>query len=276
MRQRIITAIIAIPIALFLIRMGGVLYAAGVTVLAYVGWRELRNMLVGAGDKIYAITGCLPVIALVIAAAVSGDKTILPILVISVIAIMLDTLFHYRDGRWISETALGFFGVMYVGVLFAHFVFLRNLTGKVYSAGFMGQLSLGEALLWTVMFGTWASDTFAYFTGSLLGRHKLCPSISPNKTIEGFVGGIVGTMLSVTGLGVLFSFPLLPMAGLGLCIALIATLGDLVESVIKRATGIKDSGSLIPGHGGILDRFDSVMFTVPFVYYFVQIFKIAG
>lgn len=71
-------------------------------------------------------------------------------------------------------------------------------------------------------------------------------------------------------------FPLLPMAGLGLCIALVATLGDLVESVIKRATGIKDSGSLIPGHGGILDRFDSVMFTVPFVYYFVQIFKIAG
>ncbi|MCH3914771.1 MAG: phosphatidate cytidylyltransferase [Acidaminococcaceae bacterium] len=273
MKQRIITAIIAIPIALFLIRMGGVLYAAGVTVLAYVGWRELRNMLVGAGDKIYAITGCLPVLALVIAAAVSGDKTILPILVISVIAIMLDTLFHYRDGRWISETALGFFGVMYVGVLFAHFVFLRNLTGKVYSAGFMGQLSLGEALLWTVMFGTWASDTFAYIFGCNFGKHKLLPAVSPKKSVEGAVAGFIGCILVIQLLGSLWlGFSGIKVLALGILVGIVAPLGDLVESILKRSCNIKDSGSFFPGHGGVLDRCDSLLFAVPVAYYYIKWF----
>ena len=84
-------------------------------------------------------------------------------------------------------------------------------------------------------------------------------------------GGIAGTMLSVAGLGVFFNFDVLMMAILGLFICLVATLGDLVESIMKRYTGIKDSGNIIPGHGGVWDRFDSVMFTVPFVYYFMQI-----
>ena len=273
MKQRIITAIIAIPIALFLIRMGGVFYAAGVIVLSYVGWRELRNMLVGAGDKIYAVTGCLPVIALVIAAAISGEKTILPILVISVIAIMLDTLFHYRDGRWISETALGFFGVMYVGVLFAHFVFLRNLTGKIYSAGFLGQLSLGEALLWTVMFGTWASDTFAYFFGCNFGKHKLLPAVSPKKSVEGAVAGFVGCILVIQGLGSCWlDFSAGRVFFLGIIVGIVAPLGDLVESILKRSCNIKDSGNFFPGHGGVLDRCDSLLFAVPVAYYYIKWF----
>ena len=273
MKQRIITAIIAIPIALFLIRMGGVFYAVGVIILSYVGWRELRNMLVGAGDKIYAVTGCLPVIALVIAAAISGEKTILPILVISVIAIMLDTLFHYRDGRWISETALGFFGVMYVGVLFAHFVFLRNLTGKIYSAGFLGQLSLGEALLWTVMFGTWASDTFAYFFGCNFGKHKLLPAVSPKKSVEGAVAGFVGCILVIQGLGSCWlGFSAGRVFFLGIIVGIVAPLGDLVESILKRSCNIKDSGNFFPGHGGVLDRCDSLLFAVPVAYYYIKWF----
>jgi phosphatidate cytidylyltransferase len=116
--------------------------------------------------------------------------------------------------------------------------------------------------------GTWASDSFAYFVGSALGRHKLCPSISPNKTIEGAVGAVVGTTLTIAALGSFFGWPLPLMAVLGALIAVIATLGDLVESVAKRETGIKDSGNIIPGHGGVWDRFDSVLFTAPLVYYF--------
>ena len=135
---------------------------------------------------------------------------------------------------------------------------------------------MGCALIWTALIGTWASDTFAYFTGCFMGRHKLCPAISPGKTIEGFIGGLAGTTLSVAGLGVFFGFNVTMMAALGFCICLVATLGDLVESVIKRYTGIKDSSHLIPGHGGIWDRFDSVIYTVPFVYYFVQMVDIVS
>ena len=104
--------------------------------------------------------------------------------------------------------------------------------------------------------------------GSAIGSHKLCPTISPNKTVEGFLGSLVGTTASVAGLGVFFGLPVLEMAGLGLALSVLATLGDLVESVAKRYTGIKDSGNIIPGHGGVWDRFDSVLFTAPAVYYF--------
>ena len=126
-------------------------------------------------------------------------------------------------------------------------------------------------MIWVMFIGTWASDTFAYFTGSAIGRHKLCPTISPNKTVEGFLGSVVGTTASVAALGAFFSLPIVEMAVLGFCISLLATLGDLVESVAKRYTGIKDSGNIIPGHGGVWDRFDSVLFTAPLVYYFVLI-----
>ena len=133
----------------------------------------------------------------------------------------------------------------------------------------LGEMHFGCVWLWVALIGTWASDTFAYFTGVTLGRHKLCEAISPKKTIEGVIGGVIGTAVTVTALGTALSVPLGIMAALGVAIALLATIGDLVESAFKRYTGIKDSGALIPGHGGVLDRFDSVMFVVPFVYHFM-------
>ena len=116
--------------------------------------------------------------------------------------------------------------------------------------------------------GTWASDSFAYFAGRAFGSHKLAPAISPNKTIEGFFGGLIGTIAVIVGLGWLLAMPLPQMAALGAAIAVLGTLGDLVESMMKRQTGIKDSGAIIPGHGGVWDRFDSVLFTAPLVYYY--------
>ena len=123
-------------------------------------------------------------------------------------------------------------------------------------------------MVWVMFIGTWASDSFAYFAGRAFGSHKLAPAISPNKTIEGFFGGLIGTIAVVVGLGWLLAMPLPQMAALGAAIAVLGTLGDLVESMMKRQTGIKDSGAIIPGHGGVWDRFDSVLFTVPLVYYY--------
>ena len=123
-------------------------------------------------------------------------------------------------------------------------------------------------MVWIMFIGTWASDSFAYFAGCAFGSHKLAPAISPNKTIEGFFGGLIGTIAVIVGIGWLLAMPLPQMAGLGAAIAVLGTLGDLVESMMKRQTGIKDSGAIIPGHGGVWDRFDSVLFTAPLVYYY--------
>ena len=118
----------------------------------------------------------------------------------------------------------------------------------------------------------WANDTFAYLTGRLLGKHKLFERISPGKTIEGSIGGLVFTLVGI----IVFShyvdwLSLGEAIGLGLIAVVFGTLGDLCESMLKRQAGVKDSGNLIPGHGGILDRFDSVLFAMPFVYVFLLI-----
>ena len=116
----------------------------------------------------------------------------------------------------------------------------------------------------------WANDTFAYLTGRLLGKHKLFERISPGKTIEGSIGGLVFTLAGI----IVFShyvdwLSLWQAIGLGLIAVVFGTLGDLCESMLKRQAGVKDSGNLIPGHGGILDRFDSVLFAMPFVFVFL-------
>ena len=116
----------------------------------------------------------------------------------------------------------------------------------------------------------WANDTFAYLTGRLLGKHKLFERISPGKTIEGSIGGLVFTMVGVILLSRYASWlPMTEAVGMGLIAVVFGTLGDLCESMLKRQAGVKDSGKLIPGHGGILDRFDSVLFAVPFVFVYL-------
>jgi phosphatidate cytidylyltransferase len=116
----------------------------------------------------------------------------------------------------------------------------------------------------------WANDTFAYLTGKLLGKHKLFPRISPGKTIEGSLGGLLFTMVGVMVFSHYADWLTMKAAvGMGLIAVVFGTLGDLCESMLKRQAGVKDSGRLIPGHGGILDRFDSVLFAVPFVFVYL-------
>ena len=119
---------------------------------------------------------------------------------------------------------------------------------------------------------TWANDTLAYFAGRLLGRRKLYPAVSPNKTWEGFAGGVAGSLLGLFAYRALFSTPLTitDCILVGLVGAIVGPAGDLVESMLKRAYGVKDSGKLIPGHGGMLDRVDSVLFNGPMVFLYVQ------
>jgi phosphatidate cytidylyltransferase len=155
------------------------------------------------------------------------------------------------------------FGIFYVNWLFGHLTFLRGLPH-------------GKQLIFYLLLVVWSGDTGAYYVGKSFGRHKLAPVISPKKTIEGSVGGTAASLLAsyLAKLTFLPQLSYLDCALLGICMAIVAQLGDLCESLLKRSADIKDSGSMIPGHGGILDRMDGVMFAAPVLYYYAIVFVV--
>jgi phosphatidate cytidylyltransferase len=157
----------------------------------------------------------------------------------------------------LSQIALTIFGCVYVGGLFSY-------------SGLIRELDRGTFWIFLVAGATFMADTGAYFMGHLIGRHKLAPKISPGKTVEGLIGGILGSILAVLICRAIFwrEFRLQDCFIIGLLVGLIGPLGDLSESLIKRSVGVKDSGQLIPGHGGLLDRLDALFFTAPVVYYY--------
>lgn len=273
MGQRIRTAIVAIPIALCLIKLGGLPFALGVLLLGVVGFREFQNMLMQDGIKVYRAAGVIGTLMLIMAAGVGHSEWLLPLVTLFSLLVMLEGLYEYAQGHFPENTGLTCMALVYLGLPFAHFILLRELTGPVHTLPLWGRMSLGEALLWTVMFATWASDTFAYFGGRAFGKTKLLPKVSPKKTREGALCGFVGCIATVWLLGnVWLGYPLLPILLLGIGIGIFAPLGDLVESILKRSCAIKDSGNFFPGHGGVLDRCDSLIFSVPFAYYFITLF----
>lgn len=273
MGQRIRTAMVAIPIALCLIKLGGLPFALGVLLLGLVGFREFQNMLTKDGIQVYRAMGMAGTCLLILAAGAGHGDWLLPLVTLFSLLVMLEGLYCYAQGHFPENTGLTCMALVYLGLPFAHFILLRELTGPVHTLPLWGPMSLGEALLWTVMFATWASDTFAYFGGRAFGRTKLLPRVSPKKTREGALCGFIGCVLTVWLLGnVWLGYPLLPVLLLGIGIGIFAPLGDLVESILKRSCDIKDSGNFFPGHGGVLDRCDSLIFSVPFAYYFITLF----
>ena len=184
-----------------------------------------------------------------------------------VLAIVLGALLHRFCARrtvtqGLMDPTVVAFGPLYIGLCLGHLLLTRAMPE-------------GEFLIFGLFLVTWAADTGAYYVGTSLGRHKLAPSISPNKTIEGAAGGLIVAIFAAF-LAQVWFLPSLTNADC-LAIACLLTiaglLGDLAESAMKRGAGVKDSGSLIPGHGGMLDRLDSLLFTAPAFYYYVLLAK---
>lgn len=277
MITRIITGIIGIAAAGYAIQAGGMIFSVCGMVLAVGAWIEYCNAFERKGYRPATLVGGILIAAMCYSAWHGLDTNMLTMLMTgSALLLFLMTVLFYGSFS-VPSAAVSVAGVAYLGLSFAHLISLRVMEHGIPAVTTsLAVFEPGCALIWIALIGTWASDTFAYFAGSFFGSHKLCPAMSPKKTVEGLIGGIIGTTASVAGLGVFFDFNVPMMAVLGLCICIMATLGDLVESVAKRYTGIKDSSHLIPGHGGIWDRFDSVIYTVPFVYYFVQYVDIAA
>lgn len=200
------------------------------------------------------------------------------IAVIAAIALYAIDIFT-DDPQWYM---LWFFAVVLASLLYLFNIEHRKLedamatiTGIVYVVFFSFHVTLVEQtehgiLIWLVVLTAFGTDIMAYFSGFLFGKHKLCPKISPKKTIEGSIGGTLGSVI-LSGLFGYFFAPevLVHCLIIGVLGGIVSQFGDLTASIFKRKMGIKDYGSLIPGHGGILDRFDSVLFTGPMVYYYI-------
>ena len=270
MAIRVITGVVGIALAAFIIQTGGAVYSAAVLLLMLLAWHEYAHAFSSFGKPLAYVSGMLAMVSFWACAWKGNAEEFMALATLWVLWVLLQSVFFHRKFS-VEQACYSAAGIVYLGFAFSHLVLLRFYSVENVLNTSVGPMETGCAWLWVALIGTWASDTFAYFAGSAFGYVKLCETISPKKTIEGLIGGVAGTTVAVAALGYAFSFPLIPMALLGFFIALVAPVGDLVESAMKRYTGLKDSGNIIPGHGGVWDRFDSVLFTVPFVYYFVQV-----
>lgn len=254
-KTRLLSGIVLVLVAFLTINCGGYVLLATLLCVSLIGMQELyRAMHVrkeGFGAlELVSYVGVLLIYLLLI----PGDSAY-PLMgvIASLVLIMCVYVFCYPAYQ-AGQIMAAFFGIVYVGVMLSYIYQTRMLPG-------------GQFHVWLIFLCSWGCDTCAYCVGVLIGKHKMAPVLSPKKSIEGAVGGVAGAVL----LGVIYAFFTKGgmveygiICGVG---ALISMVGDLAASAIKRNQGIKDYGKLIPGHGGILDRFDSVIFTAPVIYY---------
>lgn len=255
LKQRVITAIIGIPLALLLLWQGGYWLAGVVLILALLGQWELKNIYTHLNIKfswLLAAPGVLLIFFTALKQRLDLGLTIL------LLWILLLSVFCYPRLRWLDLGA-GLLGIIYVTLPLTYIMQLR-------------QQEAGLALTALLFIANWLSDSGAYFTGRALGKHPLAPQISPKKSIEGVLGGALIAALGLTFLGPrLVGGAAWIWTTIGLLVCLGGQLGDLAESTLKRLAGIKDSSNIFPGHGGVLDRFDSILFTAPLIYLLVDV-----
>lgn len=268
---RILTAVVGIPIAMYVINYGKWLFTAAILILTLIAWHEFSTMLQNKDIKVFYSLGFLANILILGCAWLGNSQEMIMVLFFSTILFLLKIVAS-SNYFTVVDAAFSLFGIVYIGISFAHLLLLRFTDNSLYIHTSWGTLSAGAAYLWLAFIGTWANDTFAYFIGSHFGKNKLCPLISPGKTIEGALGGLLGSVVAILLLGSIFKLPLGHCLIMGILVGSVAPVGDLAESAMKRFAGVKDSGKILPGHGGILDRFDSILFTVPVVYYYMHAF----
>lgn len=259
--RRALTALVVLPLLLFALLRGPALLGVSIVALAVLlGLFEFYALLAKRGLEPFRKTGLLlaGLIFLEELRPLGLGAPLWPL-----VAVLLLTAALRRAGdleRTVPSSAGTFLGATYLGALGGAMAGLLLLAPAA-QGGFRLLLLLGIVMV---------SDTFAFFVGHALGRHRLAPALSPGKTVEGALGGLVGGALGawlVRALG-LPGLPLRHALLLGVTVAAMGIIGDLLESLLKRWAGVKDSGNLFPGHGGMLDRLDSLLFGAPVLYYY--------
>ena len=257
-KTRLISGIVLVIIALATIISGSWILFFTLLAVSLIGMRELYKVMKVSDEHVTVLelVGYLGAVLYYIAMKADFGNYGTMAIIISMILILFVYVFGYPKYR-AEQVMAAFFGVVYVAVMLSFIYLTRSLPD-------------GKFLVWLIFLCSWGCDTCAYCVGMLIGKHKMAPVLSPKKSIEGAVGGVVGAAL----LGVIYAaatqgkmaeYALICAVG-----ALISMVGDLAASAIKRNQNIKDYGKLIPGHGGILDRFDSVIITAPVIYYLAK------
>ena len=258
-KTRLLSGILLVIIALATIISGGDVLFATLLLISFIGMTEIYKIL-EIGGTILGIAGYVAAVSYYFLIRFNKPELVTMLAIGYLILIMVIYVFSYPKYRS-EQVMLAFFGLFYVAFMLSYVYQIRMLTNGVY-------------LAFLIFICSWGCDTCAYCVGMTLGKHKMAPKLSPKKSIEGAIGGVVGAAL----LGALYAFAINRLAtnadasvlqyalicGVG---GMISQVGDLAASAIKRNHDIKDYGQLIPGHGGILDRFDSVIFTAPIIYY---------
>ena len=257
-KTRLLSGIVLVAVALLTIISGGYVLFFTLLGISLIGMQELYKVMKVREDQFNAleIAGYVGAVIYYVLMTLDFEKYGMMGVIISFMIFMFVYVFTYPKFK-ADQVMPAFFAVVYVAVMLSFIYLTRNLPD-------------GKFLVWLIFLCSWGCDTCAYCVGMLIGKHKMAPVLSPKKSIEGAVGGVVGAAL----LGVIYAaathgamLEYAVICGVG---ALISMVGDLAASAIKRNQGIKDYGKLIPGHGGILDRFDSVIFTAPVIYYLAK------
>ncbi|MEM8529357.1 MAG: phosphatidate cytidylyltransferase [Chloroflexota bacterium] len=275
MSQRLLSAAILIPLLLTLAwSYWGVVII--VCTLTIVGLRELYIILQHGGYNPRFRVGYTIGVALCLASAfkqfldVTFDLTLLVLFGAVIVSLVVEICRYEEHSKMLANWALTLAGSFYIGGAFCHFILLRSLETPLEASLFgLVPMPLGTAWIYLVFGITWLQDTMAYLVGRAFGRHKLAPILSPKKTWEGAYGGMAISIIVGITFVPLFGLPIPLWLGalLGAVGGIAGPLGDLAESFFKRQVGLKDAGHLIPGHGGLLDRTDSLFFVTPVLFY---------
>ena len=256
LRYRIASALILIPLILGSVYFGGLAFFAAVAVALLIAGYELFQMARHAGYRPMPVIG-LALIALILLDAYWQSAWLRPLLTAALVVSLAVGIFRHGEG-WLTGWAITLAGALYVGWIGAHFLLVR---------------ALPNGMQWTMatLVTAWAADTGAYAFGKRYGRHGFFTAVSPKKTWEGAIGGWVSATLMMLVIGQFsgLSVSVAHSLTFGFGIGIAAAAGDLAESLLKRQTGVKDSSDILPGHGGVLDRIDSLLFAAAFAYYYL-------
>ena len=264
---RIIVSVIAIPLIIAACLYGEIPFLIFTLFIGLAAFGEFSKMVQNKSARVNIVLGYLSVAAIILNSYFKFSD-VNTILIGSAILILLTELFRNKDSA-IINIGTTLLGVLYFGILASTILLLREHFSRddiLYAEG--------GYLIISILVSIWVCDSAAFFLGSAFGKHKLFPRVSPNKSWEGAIAGFVFAIIAMIVAKFYFIdfLTLLDAITIGIIVGTIGQMGDLVESLIKRDAGVKDSSALIPGHGGIFDRFDSLLLTAPAVYLYLHFF----